>query len=118
MTRTIRKRLIRSVSLALAAMALSAPLAQAHTDEFVPGVTDFPTATSDHVPGVNDFRADRFGVHVVAPAQNAAEPPAADTSRLNHSAVAFAVAAGIAAAAIAAALLVVTGRRRNANAVA
>jgi hypothetical protein len=117
MTRTIRKRLIRSVSLALAAMALSAPLAQAHTDEFVPGVTDFPTATSDHVPGVNDFRADRFGVHVVAPAQNAAEPQAADTSRLNHRAVAFAVA-GIAAAAIAAALLVVTGRRRNANAVA
>jgi hypothetical protein len=54
----------------------------------------------------------------VAPAQNAAEPQAADTSRLNHSAVAFAVAAGIAAAAIAAALLVVTGRRRNANAVA
>jgi hypothetical protein len=118
MTRTIRKRLIRSVSLALAAMALSAPLAQARTDVFVPGVTDFPSAKTDYTPGVTDFRADRFGVHVVAPAQTAAEPQPADTSRLDRSAVAFGIAAAIVAAAIAAVLVVVKGRRRSAAAVA
>jgi hypothetical protein len=78
-------RLTRTITIAVAAAALAAPTAGAESGEFIPGVTDFPSAnrTEKFVPGVTDFpsvaRADT-GYHVVvsAPRKPAPGPVAGD----------------------------------------
>jgi hypothetical protein len=102
MTRSTSKRAIRGVGLALAAMALSAPLAQARVDagtgvqraeaEYVQGVTDFPNGAAETTrPSV-------------------ARPEPASTNGFQWSDFGLGAAAGSAAAAVAGGALILMGR--------
>jgi hypothetical protein len=106
-----RYRLVRALALGLVGVAIAAPGAQA--EEFVPGVTDFPSrvqARPDFVPGVTDFPS-RLGARAeqAARARIAREGPAQPTSQaianseLNWGALAIgaALGAGVLLAAVA-----------------
>lgn len=130
MTRKLRRQYFRIAGLALAALALSAPVAQARVDVgtgnpnagplFVPGVTDFPQ-------GETQINARKLRHDPVSPTTlGAAEPAreAASSGGFDGSDFAIGAAAGMAAAAIAvgAILLIgrpaLSGRRRSAATVA
>jgi hypothetical protein len=77
-------RLTRTITIAVAAAALAAPTVGAESGKFVPGVTDFPSAsrTETFVPGATDFPSVHrtgTGYHAVVSAPRPApEPLAAD----------------------------------------
>jgi hypothetical protein len=103
MTRSTSKRAIRGVGLALTAMALSAPLAQARVDEG----TGVQRAEAEYVQGVTDFpngAAETTRPSVVA------DPEPASTSGFHWSDFGLGAAAGIAAAAVAGGALILMGR--------
>jgi hypothetical protein len=116
MTRKRKKRYFRIVGVALAAMALSAPVAQARVDVgtsapntgplYVPGVTDFPQG--DTQINARKLRHDPVSPTTLGAAEPARE--AASTGGFDWSDFAIGAAAGMAAAAIAVGAILLMGR--------